>query len=56
MSDEVLDAKFFADNGDGSFTVMRSKNNNCSSNEVVNKIMIAIFENNPHVNEISILN
>lgn len=56
VCDEVSRAGFYAEDGDGTLTVSRTIDNDYSSNEVINKIMTAIFENYPQVNEISISN
>jgi ankyrin repeat protein len=52
----VSEAEFYAEDGDGTFSVDREDDNDYSDNEIINKIMTAIFENYPKVNEIRISN
>lgn len=56
VCDAVSDSRFYAEDGAGSFTVSRAKKNDYSDNEMINKIFIAIFENYPQVNQITISN
>lgn len=56
VCDHVSDAGFYAQDGDGSFSVSRSSKNDYSENEVINKIMTAIFDNYPQVSKIVINN
>ena len=53
VCDAIRDAEFYAMDGDGSFTVERGE---LPSNEMINHIMTAIFENHPGVDEIRISN
>ncbi len=56
VCDAIRDARYYAEDMNGTFTISRSDNKDYSSNEIINKIMIAIFENYPKVNEININN
>lgn len=56
VCDAVGQAEYYAEDGDGSFTVQRSKKNDYSSNAIINAIMVAIFEQYPHVNKVRISN
>lgn len=56
VCDEIGNAEFYAQDGDGAFNVCRSNKNNYSTNKVINEIMIEIFKSYPTVNEISIIN
>jgi hypothetical protein len=56
VCDAVSNAGYYAEDGDGSFTVHRDRKDDYSENEIINKIMIAIFANYPQVNKIRISN
>lgn len=56
VCDEVGKAGFYAEDGDGSFTVTRNKENSYADNEVIDAIMTAIFANHPDVRVIRISN
>lgn len=56
VCDEVREAEFYAQDGDGIFTVHRCSKGDYSSSEVINKIINAIFFNYPQAESISISN
>ena len=57
ICDEVREAGFYAEDGDGAFSVYRdAKNEYCSSSKILNEIFVAIFAHYPKVDKIQIVN
>jgi hypothetical protein len=57
VCDEVSKAGFYAEDGDGAFTVNRSSKSEYSSkSKIINEIFVAIFANYPNVKTIQITN
>ena len=54
VCDEISKARYYAEDGDGAFNVYRGET--YSENEIINKIMTAIFDNYPNVDCIQIVN
>lgn len=56
VCDEISKAGFYAEDGDGAFSVYRDSENDYSSNKVINHIMVELFAAYPNVREIQITN
>lgn len=56
VCDEISKAGFYAEDGDGAISVYRDRNNDYSSNAVINHIMTELFAAYPDVREIQITN
>lgn len=52
VCDEIDSAGFYAEDGEGTFSVSRTNKNDYSSSEMINNIMTAIFENYPQVERV----
>ena len=57
VCDEVSKAGFYAEDGDGAFTISRNaKSDYSSDSKIINEIFVAIFENYPEVKTIQVIN
>lgn len=56
ICEEIQEEGFYAEDGDGAFTISFSPKNDYAKSKVLNDILIAIFEHYPHVKKLQIVN
>lgn len=57
VCDEISKAGFYAEDGEGAFEIRRNhKNQYSNESQIINKIFVEIFNQNPKVHNITIIN